>query len=235
MRHHYDTEDIHQVFDISMWESEQAGFNRYQALAKAKFKVWDYKRSQLKQHFRKKCVDCGKNYSFTVTACWVCHCTTFERVPIREYPEVLYYDKRMTTGDRKLPEPEDVALTSIEQQQFRTYIIPYCNGKYDIYIFDALMDGQTLSEAAKALGGIPQDFDRRLIKLKQLYKSFTGGKYEDPPTTYSKKAFVYNKGKDPTFVSRRILGAPCDTFEALSAHLPSVVLTNTPGGGMHGE
>jgi len=234
MRHHFDTEDIHQEFDMSMWESKQKGFNRYQALSKAKFKVWDYKRAQLKQHFRKAC-ECGKNHSFTVTACPKCHGTTFERVPIREYPETLYHDKKITSGDQKNPDPADIALASIEQQQFRAYIIPYCNGKYDMYMFDALMDGQKLSDLEKIFGCTSQNFDRRFAKLKQLYKSFTGGKYEDPPKRYSKETAVYNKTKGPTFLYRGVLGAPCDTFEALSAHLPSIVLTNTPGREMHGE
>lgn len=229
MGHHYDVEDVHQVFDISMWESKQKGFSKYQSMTKAKFMVWDFERAQLKQHFRKECTGCGKRHSFTVTACDKCHTTIFNKIPIREYPEIEFYDKKLTTMDQRSPDPADIALAPIELQQFREYIIPYCNSVYDLYIFDAMIDGLRVFTIAKLCNKHFECIDKRYLRLKRLYKSFTRGTYENPPTKYSKKTAVYKKGKDPTLVSRRVLDSPRSTFKSLSAHLPPVILTPRKG------
>ena len=203
MGKHWESCDVAQEFIAAKLESMSRGYDEHKSNAWAKYQTWAYKRKQLKQHFRKLCLGCGKNLSFTITQCHICGGQEFDRIPMRNYPE------NAPNGVSRTSNPADEGIAKLVATQFRAFVLPYCNGEYDLYLFDATLDGHTnLAELARGFGFTATHFQHRFKKFQKLYKYFNSGKEvpdEDKPTRFSKTAFIYRKGKDPIRVLTRLL------------------------------
>lgn len=199
---HWCCEDIKQVFAMEEWLSMQQGYTQNQARTHAKYEVNLYKRKQLKHHFRKTCNNCGKEISFTTTACYICGYNRFTSVPKRQYPETIPDKPGL------FPDPGDVAVGHIELVQFRAFITPYLSGRYDLYLFEAMLDKQPVAEIARTFEVHRSAFQYRINRIRRLYKNFCNGEEPsdaDKTLKISKTAFVYRKGKAPLRLPTRLL------------------------------
>ena len=219
---YWETQDIQQEFDISIWLSLKRGYSTKQAYARAKFQTMDYKQTQLKEHFRKRCNECGRDYWIGVYQCTNCGSGEFTRYQIQDYP--LHDPWISKHGD-----PADVALGRIELEQFREFIKPHCTGKYDWYIFEAALNGLGLRRIAKTFGVDDAHIGVRFRRLKQFYKDFSEGREihnVNKTKNMAKKTFIYRKGKNPGIMPTRVLvrGGNPDDYCETDRDVPEVLL-----------
>ena len=185
--------DITQEFEAAKLLSLSRGYGLHQSMAYAKYTVWAYKQRQLKHFFRKECLACGKDISYTSNECHVCGETRFKNIPQREWVRNVSLPMKSRVTDSIA-----ISLELIELAQFREFIKPYWHGQYLMFIFDALVDGHT-QHGLLAL--IPAHFvtiSKIICRLKKLYKSFSDG--ITPVDTVkticnSKMVFVYRHGE----------------------------------------
>ncbi len=219
---YWETQDIQQEFDVSVWLSLQKGHTIKQAYARAKFQTIDFKRKQLKEHFRQWCDVCGRDYWIGVYQCTNCGSGEFTHYPTQDYP---LHDPGVSRYD----DPAAVALSRIEMEQFRKFIKPHCSGKYDWYIFEALIDGQSLHQIAETFGLDDSHMGFRFRRLKKLYKYFSEGKefhHVNKTQKISKETFVYRKGKTPSVIPTWFLvrGGNPDDYHKSDGVIPEILL-----------